>query len=361
MNQTPIFQLYSDVEGVKLVDFGGWEMPLNFQQGIIKEHFHVRNHAGLFDVSHMGEFIIEGEKAEAFADFLLTNKISGKNEGKCIYSPMCNKEGGIVDDVMVYRFSVRKLMLVVNAGNIQKDFNWIKNAIEEFDAAEELMFADESEKIVMLAVQGPEALSLLQKYTDFPLQEIKPFTFISSIEIAGMNCLVSRTGYTGEDGFEIYADVNSGKSLWKLLLHDSPSLLPIGLGARDTLRLEACLSLYGNELSESISPLEAGLYSFVKLNKDNFIGKDNLIPQKREILNCVMIDKGVPRHNYDVFFNEAKIGFVTSGAKSPVLNKFIALIIVEKDLLKTGDTLYINCGGQMKQAEITAAPFYKRS
>ena len=360
--QTALHSVYADQEGVKLVDFGGWEMPLNFHTGIINEHNMVRTKAGLFDVSHMGEFILEGPDVLRFADYLVTNRNSGKRDGRCIYSPMCMQSGGTVDDVMIYKISDSKIMIVVNAANIEKDKKWIKTVLDDFGS--DIRFQDISASISLLALQGPSAADILAAYCEYDVKGMRPFSFVKDVMVAGLKCLVSRTGYTGEDGFEIYLENKDSVSLWKLLLHDfsDTELCACGLGARDTLRLEACLSLYGNELSDTITPVEAGLSVFIKFDKDDFIGKKALQDsgQKREILACEMTDRGVPRHGNEVFIDGCKTGEVTSGSKSPTLDKFIALVLVENGKLKPGDSCVINCGGKDKKAEIISKPFYRR-
>jgi aminomethyltransferase len=360
--QTALYSVYATQQGIRFVDFGGWNMPVDFGKGIITEHNMVRSGAGLFDVSHMGEFIITGQRAAEFADYLLCNAVSVKKDNSCIYSPMCYEDGGTVDDLMVYKMSSSRLMLVVNASNREKDAEWVKEKLSAFNGS--LDFKDVSAETSLLALQGPAAADMLAKLSNTDINAIRPFRFAENCDIAGINCLISRTGYTGEDGFEIYLANNDAQSLWKLLLHEYPEseLLPCGLGCRDTLRLEAALPLYGHELSKSITPLEAGLDRFVRLDKEDFIGKDAL--QNKQIENrlfgCVMTDKAVPRHGNEVFYNNEKIGIVTSGSKSPTLDSFIAMILVKSDKVSYDDTIIIRCSGRDKRAEIKKLPFYRR-
>ncbi|MBN1646619.1 MAG: glycine cleavage system aminomethyltransferase GcvT [Spirochaetales bacterium] len=360
--RTALYDLYAAQQGTRLVDFGGWTMPLSFDAGIIQEHLMVRNRAGLFDVSHMGEFMIEGPGASAFADYLLTNRVEGKKDGSCIYSPMCYENGGTVDDLMVYLASADRLMLVVNAANIEKDAEWIRRQIAAYDSS--LSFSDISAKTSLLALQGPDAAFLLGKLTDDQPGDMKPFTFRENFRIAGMNTLVSRTGYTGEDGFEIYLANADVVSLWKLLLHEysTEELLPCGLGCRDTLRLEAALPLYGNDLSAEITPLEAGLNRFVHPEKNDFIGKKALqekSPQKR-LYGCIMKEKGVPRHGSTVLINGSEAGYITSGSAAPSLGGFVALALLGVDSVSIGDEVIVLCSGKEKRAEISQTPFYRR-
>ena len=362
--RTSLYPIYANYPNIKIVNFNGWDMPVNYAFGILKEHKMVRERAGLFDASHMGEFLIEGEGTELFVDYLLTNSIAGKPNNKCIYSPMCNHEGGIIDDLLVYKYSANKVMLVVNAGNIKNDFTWISERKKEFSNSNKINIKNISSQTALLALQGPLSEKILSKYFNQTQLELRPFSY-AGIEFPGIgNCVVSRTGYTGEDGFEIFLSNSQAPKFWESLLKDNriEDLAPCGLGARNTLRLEAALSLYGAELDNKTTPLESGLARYVKMDKSDFIGKKAISsnPVKKELKACVMLDRGAPKHGDLILYKEKEIGIVTSGSISPTLNEFIALIIVEKCGLKPGDQIIINTGAKMKNARIVEKPFYRR-
>ncbi len=270
LKRTPLYRVHQDL-GAKLVPFGGWEMPVQYS-GIIEEHNAVRNAVGLFDVSHMGEVYATGPHAFAFVQRLVTNDVSRLAEGQILYSPMCYEHGGIVDDLLVYKFNDEKFLIVVNASNIDKDFKWMK----EHSMGAELR--DHSIEVAELALQGPLAEKVLQMLTQFGLASLKTFYF-AEMEISGVKCIVSRTGYTGEDGFEIYFKAIEAERLWQECMDAGTEfgIKPCGLGARDSLRLEAGLMLYGNDMSENVTPLEAPLKWTVKLDKPDFIGKKALL------------------------------------------------------------------------------------
>lgn len=365
LKRTPLYEVYKDYEGVKLVDFGGWELPVHFEKGIIEEHLAVRKNAGLFDVSHMGEIIIEGPGSEAFVDRLVTNDVKSMDDYQCLYSPMCYPDGGVVDDLMIYRYSSDKYLLVVNAANTEKDFEWIKNQDNNAPAIKNV-----SEEYGQIALQGPKANEYLKELVGPVVDEIKFFRFKDSIKLGGHDCIVSRTGYTGEDGFEIYCDSSAAAEVWNVLMDavSEKGVLPCGLGARDTLRFEAKLPLYGHELTKDISPLEANLSVFVKLEGDDFCGKEALVKQKEEgvprsLRGCEMIDRGVPREHYKVFSTEGdEIGYVTSGSKSIMLDKFCGLVLIKRGIgLKIGDEIEIEMNKKRKRAKLVKTPFYKRT
>ncbi|MGL6193600.1 MAG: glycine cleavage system aminomethyltransferase GcvT, partial [Thermoguttaceae bacterium] len=301
LKRTPLYQEHLNAGG-KIVDFGGWELPVQYESGILKEHENVRVKAGLFDVSHMGEICINGDGAADFIQYLTTNDISTLQPKQVQYSPICYENGGCVDDLIVYKFADNDFLLVVNASNTDKDFEWFLKQAETWKQQGKKTFSLKncSDQYAQLALQGPIAEQVLQKLTDFPLSEIKFFRFEPSVQIAGCECLVSRTGYTGEDGFEIYSTPENAVSLWQAILNaGAGEVLPIGLGARDTLRFEAKLPLYGHEIDSDISPLEAGLGFFVKLNQpEDFIGKKSLLEQKqngvpRTLVEFEMIGRGI--------------------------------------------------------------------
>ncbi|MFW5896805.1 MAG: glycine cleavage system aminomethyltransferase GcvT, partial [Bacillota bacterium] len=278
LKKTPLFETHREYGG-RLIDFGGWALPVQYE-GIIEEHNAVRSAAGLFDVSHMGEIRVTGPEALKFVDYLLTNDLTKIKDNQIMYSPMCYPDGGTVDDLLTYRISEDEMFLVVNAANTDKDYEWISQNSEDFDVE----VNNESPRFAQLALQGPECNDILAKVVSFDPDEIKFFRFKKDIEVAGHNALVSRTGYTGEDGFEIYTEAEAGPDVWNALMEagEEYGLKPAGLGARDTLRFEATLPLYGQELGPDINPLEAKLSFAVKLDAGDFIGRDALIRAKEE-------------------------------------------------------------------------------
>lgn len=362
LKRTPLFDTYKEY-GAKTIDFGGWELPVQFSS-IKEEHEAVRTKAGLFDVSHMGEIEVKGTGSLEYLQKMLTNDVSKLKTGGAQYSAMCYENGGTVDDLLVYKLEEDHYLLVVNAANIDKDFNWLKDHLDE-----NVEINDLSEQTAQLALQGPLAEEVLQKLTpETNLNNIGFFKFQQDVNINGKKALVSRTGYTGEDGFEIYCDANDAPVLWKEILEAGKEfcILPCGLGARDTLRFEACLALYGQELSPEISPLEAGIGFAVKLNKDaDFIGKDALKQQKengvpRKLVGVEMIDRGIPRHGYQVYKGDEKIGEVTSGTQSPTLKKNIGLALVKAEEAELGNEVDIEIRSKRLKAVIVSTPFYKR-
>lgn len=364
MKRTPFYELYSAYADARCIDFGGWELPVQFT-GIVKEHDAVRNQAGLFDVSHMGEFMVAGSGAEAFLQRMTTNDVTKLEDGGAQYSLLLYPDGGVVDDLLVYRLGEERYMLVVNASNIDKDFNWL----EEHRAAEfsGVSLRDISGETLLLALQGPLAETVLSKVTDAPIGELKPFRFIENAEVCGVKLLLSRTGYTGEDGFELYAPREAAAALWNGLLEagEPYGLTPAGLGARDTLRFEAKLPLYGQELSATITPLEAGVQFFVKLDKADFIGKAALLKQKeqgipRRLVGLEMIDRGIPRSHYPVFADGVKIGEVTTGTQSPTLKRNLGLALIDTPYTEIGTEVYVEIRGKLLKASVVKAPFYKK-
>lgn len=362
LKKTPLFSIYKDY-GAKTIDFGGWELPVQFS-GIKKEHEAVRTRAGLFDVSHMGDIEVTGRESLQFLQKMLSNDISKLKPGGIQYTIMCYENGGTVDDLLVYQKGENHYFLVVNAANTEKDFEWLQKHLTE-----DAVIQDVSDKYAMLALQGPFAEKILQRLVDsFNLQELKPFKFADGIKIAGKKTLVSRTGYTGEDGFEIYCENADAPFLWQAILEagKEDGVEPCGLGARDTLRFEACLPLYGQELSSEISPLEAGLGFAVKLGKEaDFIGKDALIKQKeeglrRKLVGIEMIDRGIPRHGYAVYKGDEKIGEVTTGTQSPTLKKNIGLALLDSQYTAADTEIDVELRGKRLKAKVVATPFYRR-
>lgn len=360
--RTPLYEVQKAL-GAKFTSFGGWELPVSYSD-IIKEHHAVRNSAGLFDVSHMGEILIKGRDALLFVNKLITNDIAPVPPKKILYSPMCYENGTVVDDILIYKFSDAELLLIVNAGNIEKDEAWIKAKL-----AGDVKIENVSDRFVQLALQGPESEDIIKKIIDDKDVELPGFYWFCEATLLGMKVLLSRTGYTGEDGFEIYLwlpnPCSDAEKLWNGILEAGKDngILPIGLGARDTLRLEAALPLYGHELSDSITPLEAGLKFSVKLNKEEFIGKEALVilseqGLKRKLYGFEMVDRGIPRNGYEVMKDGRKIGYVTSGGPLPSIGKNSGLALIDDTGMSVGDTIEIvirdrNCG-----AKLVPTPFY---
>lgn len=364
LKRTPFYDLYSAFPDSRCIDFGGWELPVQFT-GIVKEHEAVRQHAGLFDVSHMGEFMVTGAGAEAFIQKMTTNDVTRLTDGGAQYTLLCYPNGGVVDDLLVYRLGEGRYMLVVNASNIDKDLQWLQDHLTpQFG---EVTLTNVSDDTLLLALQGPKAEKILAEVTEEPIGELKPFHFIERATVCGVQVLLSRTGYTGEDGFEIYAPLNTAATLWNgLLAAGSPyGLTPAGLGARDTLRFEAKLPLYGQELSADITPLEAGVQFFVKLDKEDFIGRDALIKQKseglpRRLVGLEMIDRGIPRSHYPVYVDDVQIGEVTTGTQSPTLKRNLGLALVDAAYSELGTEVNVEIRGKQLKAVVVKAPFYKK-
>ena len=362
IKKTPLFEHYEKYGG-KIVDFAGWALPVEFST-LKEEHFAVRNNAGIFDVSHMGEVVVQGKDAEKFLDYLLSNEIKKMQTKQISYNLMCYESGTVVDDLIVYKYDKEHFLLVINAGNIDKDVAWIMDKSKVFDVKIDHI----SNKTGQLAVQGPLAQKFLQKLTDFDLSQIKFFFFEDKVNVAGVPCIVSRSGYTGEDGFELYMDQDFVVKLWDEIIAagKEEGLLPCGLGARDTLRFESGLPLYGNELSDQITPLEAGLGFFVKLQKEDFIGRNALIKQKeeglkRKIVGFEMVDKGIPRHEYEVFADEKKIGFVTTGYMAPSVNRTVGLAMVDAEYSATGTEILIAVRNKKLKAIVVDKKFYQKN
>lgn len=362
--RTPLYPLYSDFPSVRCIDFGGWELPVQFT-GIVQEHEAVRKHAGLFDVSHMGEFFVAGPDTEAFLQKMTTNDVTRLSVGQAQYTLLCNDNGGVVDDLLVYKLADARYMLVVNASNIDKDFAWLQD--HRFGDIE---LRNISAETALIALQGPAAEAIISAAVPEAetLQSLPSFHFIQDVHVFGSKALVSRTGYTGEDGYEIYCTANEAPAIWRGLLDTGRThgLVPAGLGARDTLRFEAKLPLYGQELSADISPLEAGLGFFVKLDKGDFIGREELIRQKtegvaRKLVGIEMIDRGIPRSHYTVHDqNGDPIGEVTSGTQSPTLKRSLGLALIDSAHAALGSEVWVEIRGKKLKAKVAKTPFYKR-
>lgn len=362
LKRTPLFSEYAKYGG-KTIDFGGWELPVQFSS-IKEEHDAVRNRAGLFDVSHMGEIFVEGVDAENFLQKLLSNDISKIAIGQAQYNAMCYETGGVVDDLLVYKLTDTRYLLCVNAANIEKDFDWMTEHVEG-----DVVVINASNDYAQIALQGPLSEEILQPLTNVNLSEMKYFRFSNEVNVAGHTVLVSRTGYTGEDGFELYGTPEAIVALWSTILDSGKDkgCVPVGLGARDTLRFEACLPLYGQELSKDISPLEAGIAFAVKLQKDpQFIGQQALVAQQqaglsRKIVGIEMVDKGIPRHGYKVWKDGVEIGEVTTGTQSPMTKRNIGLVLIDSQYDELGTELEVEIRNKKLKAVTVATPFYKRS
>ncbi|RTZ94462.1 MAG: glycine cleavage system aminomethyltransferase GcvT [Candidatus Neomarinimicrobiota bacterium] len=340
----------------KMVPFAEFSMPLQYT-GITDEHNAVRTSVGVFDVSHMGEFTISGNDAENFLQLLTTNDINKLAIGRAQYSTMCLENGGIIDDLVIYRFDDH-YMMVVNAANIESDFQWISNNIKG-----DVTLRDISDETNLIAVQGPKSGGLLHGITDHNLSKLKFYHFIET-NVAGYPVVLSRTGYTGELGFEIYGNDESILAIWdKLFDTQELQVLPVGLGARDTLRMEMKYTLYGMDIDRGTTPIEAGLRWITKFDKGAFIGRQSLMDEnieyKKRLVCFEMMERAVPRHNYEIFVNEKQIGMVTSGTQSPSLNKGIGLGYVEMEYANPGTKIDIDIRGRKKSATIMKPPLYK--
>ena len=347
--------------GARMIDFFGWEMPVEFS-GIIDEHLAVRNKAGLFDVSHMGEIIVSGKQALDFVQLLTPNNAALLAPGKAQYSALTTPQGTFVDDLLVYCLNEEKFLMVVNCSNSDKDYGWILSHKEGFDVE----IKNRSENYTQLALQGPKALDILQPLVDVELGEMNVFESGWG-KIEGEEVLVSRTGYTGEDGFEIYTLSLIPETIWDAILEEGKEygLLPVGLGARDNLRLEAKLMLYGNDIDETTTVLEAALGWLVKFKKGDFIGREALLAQKeegvkRKIVGFEIIERGIARTHYPVFLEGEKVSEVTSGSFSPFLEKSIGLTYLPVEHTEIGAEFEVGIRDRKVKARVVRTPFYKR-
>lgn len=361
LKKTPLYSKHQEA-GANIVPFAGFEMPLVYSS-MIEEHQSVRLHAGLFDVSHMGEIEISGKDAIAFTNYLIAHRVSDMQDGDIRYSPLCYAHGGQVDDLLVYRLNPEKMMLVVNASNVDKDFAHIQQ-IRKDRSDLQVTISNISDSYGQIALQGPKAEDFLQALTDNNLSELKVFKF-DEIIIDKIKTITSRTGYTGEDGFEILAKTNEIVPIWTKLLKqwEDHGLKPCGLGARDTLRFEACLWLYGNDIDETINPLEAGQSFAVKLDKD-FVGRDAIQAQKEQGLKrsfCAMLmdSKQIPRHGMNILYEGKPVGFVSSGTYCPAIQKTACLGYVPPELNQVGQSLSVDIRGKEQSAVVVPRPFYK--
>lgn len=360
LKQTPIYPLYAQ-HGAKTIDFGGWDLPIHFSS-IQKEHDAVRSQAGLFDVSHMGEVRVTGAGALEFLQHVTTNDVSQLTINQAQYSLMCYPDGGVVDDLLVYKLAADHYMLVINASNIDKDLDWLQQHI-----AGDVTLKNISNETSLLALQGPLAMQILQRLTAADLSSIKSYHFLPEVQVGGIHALVSRTGYTGEDGFELYVRSEAAVKLWELLLSEGQTegLIPTGLGARDTLRFEARFPLYGQELSSTITPIEAGVGFFVKPDKGDFIGREVLAAQKKEgaprkLVGVEMIERGIPRSHYSVYAGEQLIGEITTGTQSPTYKTNVGLALIDASYAGLGTEILVEIRGKKLIARVVKTPFYKR-
>lgn len=357
--KTPLYQNHVDLKG-KIIPFGGYLLPVQYSEtGLVKEHLAVRERVGLFDVSHMGEIFIEGEDAFANIQRIFTNDFTGMADGQIKYTLMCNETGGIIDDLILYKYNDQKFMAVVNAANKEKDFAWIKNEVSGNAEA-----IDRSESIGLIAIQGPKAKATLEKLIDAKEFPQKYYTFKENVSLNGMLIDLSETGYTGESGYELYTKSEDVVKIWELLLEagEEFGVTPCGLGSRDTLRLEAGMPLYGHEMSEEISPLQVGLKFAVKLNKEDFIGKDALA--KNEVskvrVGLKITGKGIVREDAPVYVGDKEIGISTSGTHAPYLGYAIAMALVDKEFSQVGQEVEVEVRRRRITAEVVPMPFYKK-
>jgi aminomethyltransferase len=362
LKKTPLHARHRAL-GARMVEFGGWDMPVEYS-GIVDEHMAVRTRGGLFDVSHMGEIEIAGTGALAAVQQITSNDASRLAVGQAQYSALVTPQGTFVDDVLTYRLADAHFMLVVNASNIMKDVHWVVEHIQDVDDA---VAVNTSSRYALLALQGPVAREVLQTLTGVDLASMKYYWFATG-EVAGVRATISRTGYTGEDGFEVFVAPASAERVWDAILHAgrAAGVLPVGLGARDTLRLEASMRLYGNDMDESTTMLEADLGWIVGWKKSDFIGADALRRQKaegppRKLVGFEMIDRAIGRHGYDVYLNSAKAGSVTSGTQTPYLKKAIGMAYLPADRTQAGTEFEVDVRGRRAKAVVVPMPFYKRA
>lgn len=360
LKRTPLYEEHIRLSA-RMVEFAGYEMPVQYT-GVVEEHLACRGSAALFDISHMGEFSFTGPQALSYLESITANEVSRLTDGQAQYSLLLNPMGCVIDDIIVYRLHASHFLMVVNASNIEKDWAWV-NAHKRVN----VVCHNDSHETALIAIQGPKAKEILQPFVESNLDNLKSFHFLVCNWAGGKKYWVSQTGYTGEDGFEIFCDSNEAAPLWQKLLEvGSPlGLTPAGLGARDTLRLEMRYSLYGHEITEETGALEAGLGWVVKLEKGDFIGKNALLKikeegLKRKLVGFKLLDKGVPRQGYAIMNHGKEIGFVTSGTHSPSLGQPIGLGYVPVAYTSLGTKFFIDIRKTPRLAEVVETPFYKR-
>jgi aminomethyltransferase len=351
--------------GGRMVDFGGWDMPVQYPAGTVEEHLRTRTHSGLFDVSHMGEIEVRGSEAIPFVNSITSNDVTKLIDGQAQYSALTTAAGTVVDDLLVYRFAADHLLLVVNAGTTEKDWDWITSHQQTGD----VQLRNLSSEYCQIAIQGPDAPGILSALTDLALDEIKYYHFREGA-VDGVPAIVSRTGYTGEDGFEVYAAADKAEQIWNKLLEQgkfgtADGILPCGLAARNTLRLEAGMALYGHEITEETTLLEANLGWICKLNKGDFEGREALVKQKetgvrRRLVGFEVTERGIARDDQAVLVNGKAVGRVTSGSPAPFLKKNIGFAYVPIEYANEGQEIQIDVRGRPVAAKIVKTPFYKR-
>jgi aminomethyltransferase len=361
--KTPLYDAH-EARGARIIDFGGWWMPVQYPTGIIDEHRATRTAVGVFDVCHMGEVHFRGPRATAAVQRLVTNDVTALPVGRALYTVACTPAGGIVDDLIVYRLGPEHILIVVNASNAAKDVAWFREHVGTW-----CDIVDASDQTGLIAFQGPRAAAALQTLTAVPLDGMRSFDVRTGLTVAGIPVSIARTGYTAEDGFELFCDAGEARPLWEALVAAAEAAggKPVGLGARDTLRLEGKLSLYGNDLTEETTPLEAGLGWVVKFDAGDFIGKDALLRQKaegvkRSLIGFVMVGRGIARHGYRIRdVAGLDLGEVTSGAPGPTVGRNIGLGYVPVAHAAPGTPLVVDCRGKAVEAEVSKGPFYKRA
>ena len=357
--KTPLYETHVKYNG-KIVPFAGYLLPVQYESGVIAEHMAVRTKAGLFDVSHMGEIICKGEDALKNLQMLLTNDFTNMVDGQARYSPMCNEEGGPVDDLIVYKYKDNVYYIVVNAANKDKDYKWMLD--HQFG---NVTFEDKSSSIAQIALQGPKSFDILSKITSEENIPKKYYHCVFDAEVDGMKCIVSQTGYTGEDGYEIYLSNEDAPKMWESLMSagEEFGLIPCGLGARDTLRLEAAMPLYGHEMDDTVDPLETGLGFAVKMTKDDFIGKKAIEAKgdfSRKRVGLKVLKRGIIREHEEVYVGEKLIGHTTSGTHCPYLGYPIAMALIDIDYTEIGTKVDVLVRGRKIEAEVVKLPFYKK-
>lgn len=357
--KTPLYARH-EAAGGKLVPFAGYLLPVQYPTGVIAEHMAVRTAAGLFDVSHMGELVFTGRDALATLNHLLTNDFRGMADGQVRYSPLCNDQGGCVDDLIVYRMGEEEYLVVVNASNREKDARWMGDRLMG-----DCRMEDRSDQTAQVALQGPKSKEILARLVQEGALPQKYYSFTRDVEVGGVPCLVSRTGYTGELGYELYCAVKDAERLWDLLLEagKKEGLIPCGLGARDTLRLEAAMPLYGHELDEGTTPLEARLDFAVKLGKPSFIGKEGIsskLPLTRVRVGLEVTGRGIVREHQDIYMGDSLVGKTTSGTHCPYLGKAVAMAYLPPEHAAAGTEVEVDVRGRRISARVVELPFYRR-